>query len=52
MTFQRAMSYDFHDSKHVVELLPNTTIDKEIFLYLNELDETQCDISLANEAHK
>ena len=26
--------------KLVVELLPNTTINKEIFLYLNKLDET------------
>ena len=35
-----------------VELLPNTTIDEERFLYLNKLDETRHDASLANEAHK
>ena len=35
-----------------VELLPNTTIDEEIFLYLNKLDETWRDVALANEAHK
>ena len=38
--------------KLVVELLPNTTIDKERFLYLNQLDETRYDVALANEAHK
>ena len=26
--------------KLVVELLPNTTIDEEIFMYMNKLDET------------
>ena len=36
----------------VVELLPNTTTDKERFMYLNKLDETQRDVSLANEEHK
>ena len=35
-----------------MELLPNTTTDEEIFLYLNKLDETRCDAALANEAHK
>ena len=38
--------------KLVVELLPNTTIDEEIFLFLNKLDETRRDATLANEAHK
>ena len=38
--------------KTCVELLPNTTIDEEIFLYLKKLDETRRDASLANEAHK
>ena len=38
--------------KLAVELLPNTTIDEEIFLYLNKLDETRHDATLANEAHK
>ena len=38
--------------KIVVELLPNTTIDKERFLYLNKLDETRHDVALANEPHK
>ena len=36
----------------VVELLPNTTIDEETFLYLNKVDETRHDVALANEAHK
>ena len=35
-----------------VELLPDTSIEEEIYLYLNNLDETQRDASLANEAHK
>ena len=35
-----------------MELLPNTTIDEEQFLYLNKLDETLHDAALANEAHK
>ena len=35
-----------------IELLPNTTIDEEIFLYLNKLDETRRDAASANEAHK
>ena len=38
--------------KLVVELFPNTTIGEEIFMYLNNLDETQHNASLANEAHK
>ena len=38
--------------KLAVELLPNTTIDEEIFLYLNKLDETRRDATLANEVHK
>ena len=38
--------------KLVVELLPNTTIDEEILLYLNKLDETRHDASLANGTHK
>ena len=38
--------------KLTVELLPNTTIDRERFLHLNKLDETWRDAALANEAHK
>ena len=38
--------------KLVVELLPNTTIDEERFMYLNKLHETQRDVALANEAYK
>ena len=38
--------------KLVVELFPNTTIEEEHFLYLNKLDETRCNVSSANEAHK
>ena len=38
--------------KLFVELLPNTTIEEERFLYINKLDETRCDDSLANEEHK
>ena len=38
--------------KLTVELLPNTTIEEERFLYLNKLDETQRDSALGNEAHK
>ena len=35
-----------------VELLPNTSAEEEIFLYLNNLDDTRRDDALANEAHK
>ena len=35
-----------------MEIFPNTTIDEEIFLYLNKLNETRHDAALANEAHK
>ena len=35
-----------------MELLPNTTIEEERFLYLNKLDETRLNAALANEAHK
>ena len=35
-----------------VELFLNTTIEEERFLYLNKLDETRHDATLANEAHK
>ena len=34
------------------ELFPETSTDEERFLYLNNLDETRRDASLANEAHK
>ena len=35
-----------------IELLLDTSTEEEIFLYLNNLDETQRDAALANEAHK
>ena len=35
-----------------IELLPDTSVEEERFLYLNNLDETRRDVSLANEAHK
>ena len=38
--------------KLAVELFPNTTIEEEQFLYLNKLDGTHHDATLANEAHK
>ena len=38
--------------KLAVELLPNTSAEEERFLYLNNLDETRRDATLANEAHK
>ena len=38
--------------KLAVELLPNTSIEEERFLYLTNLDESRIDASLANEAHK
>ena len=38
--------------KLVVELLPKTNIEEECFLYLNKLDETCHDATLANKAHK
>ena len=36
----------------VVKLIPDTSTEEERFLYLNNLDETQRDVSFANEAHK
>ena len=38
--------------KLAVELLPDTSAEEEIFLYLNNLDETRRDVGLSNEAHK
>ena len=38
--------------KLAFELLPDTSAEEERFLYLNNLDETRRDVSLANEAHK
>ena len=38
--------------KLAMELLPNTSIDEERFMYLNKLDETRYVAALANEAHK
>ena len=38
--------------KLTVELLPDTSTEEEIFLYLSNHDETRRDVSLANEAHK
>ena len=35
-----------------VELLLDTSIEEEIFLYLNNLDDTRRDASLANEAQR
>ena len=36
----------------VVELFLDTSVEEERFLYLNKLDQTRRDASLANEAHK
>ena len=38
--------------KLAVELLPNTSIEEECFLYLTNLDENQRDAASANEAYK
>lgn len=38
--------------KLAIELLPDTTIEKERFLYLNQLDEFRRDATFANETHK
>ena len=38
--------------KLAIELLPDTSAEEEIFLYLNNLDETRRYVALANEAHK
>ena len=35
-----------------VELLPDTSAEEEIFLYLSNLEKTRRDAALANEAHK
>ena len=36
----------------VVKILLDNSTEEEIFLYLNNLDETRRDATLANEAHK
>jgi hypothetical protein len=38
--------------KLAVELLPNTSVEKEHLLYLMQLEETQCDATLVIEAQK
>ena len=38
--------------KLAVELIRDTSVEEERFLYLNNLDETRRYASLANEAHK
>ena len=38
--------------KLVIELIPNTSTEEEIFLYLNNLDKTRRDAALVDEAHK
>ena len=35
-----------------IELLPYTSVEEEIFLYLSNLNETRRDATLASEAHK
>ena len=38
--------------KLTVEIFPNTTVEEERFFYLNKIEETRCDVVLANKAHK
>ena len=38
--------------KLAIELLPDTSTEEEIFLYLNNIDKTRWDVALANDAHK
>ena len=38
--------------KLAIELLPDISIEEEIFLYFNNLDKNRRDAALANEAHK
>ena len=38
--------------QHDIDLFPNTFVESEWFLYLEKLDETCHDATLANEAHK
>lgn len=38
--------------KLAIELLPTTSAKEERILHLTHLDETWCDVVLANEAHK
>ena len=35
-----------------IELLPDTSAEEEIFLYLSNLDNTHRDVALANKEHK
>jgi len=38
--------------KLAVKLLPNTSVEEELFLHLTQLYETCCDVALANEMNK
>ena len=38
--------------KLAIELLLDTSVEEERFLYLNNLDKARRDVALANEAHK
>jgi len=38
--------------KLIVEFLPNTYPKEECLIYLTHLDETHCNTTMANEAHK
>jgi hypothetical protein len=38
--------------KLTVKLLPHTSVEEEIFLYLTNMDETSCDSSLINKTYQ
>jgi len=38
--------------KHVIELLPTTSVEEEHLLHLTCLNETQCDATMDNKAYK
>ena len=46
------LQFQIPSLKLTVELPPNTSTEEERFLYLNNLDETRRDVTLAYEAHK
>jgi hypothetical protein len=38
--------------KLTIELLPHTSVEEELFLYLTKMDENRLDVSLINEIYK
>lgn len=46
------IEYEIPSLKLAIELLHATSTKEERLLHLTHLDETQCDVAMANEPHK